>query len=330
MPITPEFEQALARLADTSGPVPRASLYQLSDLGRLDLAALEAAWPGFSPDRRLAIVQDLSDICEANFEVNFDHIFRIGLEDESPAVRAAAIRGLWEAEDASLAPAFLEFVREDPDPQVRAAAASALGRFVYLGELEELPTAQLRRIEDALLAVIASLDELEVRRRALEAIAYSSRPEVPALIEEAYSSDEQLMRISAVFAMGRTSDDRWSEAVQAELNSPDAELRFEAARAAGELELTDMAEALRALTDDEDTQVRDAAIWSLSQVGGTVARITLTELLDAAEEEDERDYLEDALENLEFTTDMEEFSLFDFEPEDAIGSDEDDEDEDDD
>jgi len=329
MPITPEFEQALARLADTSAPVPPASLYQLSDLGRLDLAALEAAWPGFAPDRRLAIVQDLSDISEANFEVNFDQIFRIGLEDESPAVRAAAIRGLWEAEDTRLAPAFLDFLRADPDPQVRAASASALGRFIYLGELEELPAAQLRRIEAALLAVIASLDVLEVRRRALEAMAYSSRPEVIALIEEAYASDELWMRISAVFAMGRTSNDRWAEAVEAELSSPEAELRFEAARAAGELELSDTAEALTDLTQDEDTQVREAAIWSLSQVGGTVARDTLTQLLEATEDEAEQDFIQDALENLEFTTDMEGFSLFDFEPDDEDGSDDDEEEDDD-
>jgi HEAT repeat protein len=165
--------------------------------------------------------------------------------------------------------------------------------------------------------VTAGLDELEVRRRALEALAFSSRRELAALIEEAYDSDELQLRVSALFAMGRTADSRWAQQVQAELGSPVPELRFEAARAAGELELSDAAPVLAELAQDEDPQVREAAIWSLSQVGGTTAQAALNQLLEAAEDEAEQEYLQEALENLEFTTDMESFALFDFEAEDT-------------
>jgi HEAT repeat protein len=196
---------------------------------------------------------------------------------------------------------------------VRAAAASALGRYVYLGEVEDLAESQARRVEEALLAVINGPDELEVRRRALEAVAFSSRPEVPPLIAAAYAAPEQKLRVSAVFAMGRNADGkRWGRPVRAELESAEPEMRFEAARAAGELELSEAGPQLAALVEDVDTQVQEAAIWSLGQIGGEFARRTLERLLERSEDEDEQEYIQEALDNLEFTDEVHAFSMFDF------------------
>jgi HEAT repeat protein len=308
------FNSALARLRDTSQPVPMASLYHLSDLAGADLTAFEAFWPELSTERRAAIVQNLQEISEANFEVSFDAVFRLALEDESPESRAVAIRALWDSEDPTLMAPLIDFMLHDPDPLVRAAAASGLGRYVYLGELEELPAAQVKRVEDNLLAVINGDDELEVRRRALEALAYSDRPEVASLIAKAYASDEAQLRVSAVFAMGRTADGEWAPQVRAEMKSSEPEMRFEAVRAAGELELTDAAQELADLTDDDDQQVREAAIWSLGQVGGQVALNALTQLLEQADDEDMQDFIEEAMENLQFTNEVAQFSLLEFGP----------------
>lgn len=313
-----EFATVLERLRDTSRPFPPASLYHLSDLPRSDLAALEALWVDLPAERRQNLVQSLNDLSEANFEVNFDAVFRLGLEDSDSGVRAIAIRALWESEDATLMAPFIEFLQHDPDPLVRAAAASALGRFVYLGELEELTAAQKRRVEDALLGVIAGNDVLEVRRRALEAVSYSSRAEVQPLIAAAFASDEPKQRVSAIFAMGRNADrPRWGEQVQGELESVEPEMRFEAARAAGELELREAGPALRELLDDTDTQVREAAVWSLGQIGGDFARRTLTELLDNTADEDEQEFVQEALDNLALTDEVNAFTLFE------LGEDED-------
>jgi HEAT repeat protein len=319
------FEVVLGRLRDTSRPVPTASLYHLSDLAPTDQAALETVWADLSTERRQAVIQDLQEISEANFEVNFESVFRLAMEDESPEVRAVGIRALWEAEDPRLMAPFLDYMLNDLDPAVRAAAASALGRFVYLGELEELPAVQVKRVEEALMAVIEGDDMLEVRRRALEAIAYSSRSEVAALIGDAYKSDEILLRVSALFAMGRSADAQWTRAVRAEMESPLPELRFEAARAAGELELTLAGPQLAELTNDDDPQVREAAIWSLGQIGGEFARETLNHLLEQSEDEDETDFIEEALENLDYTDEVQAFSLFEFDPEadDALDADDD-------
>ena len=311
MTASTDFATVLERLRDTSRPFPSASLYQLSDLSKSDLAALETVWTDLPTERRHNLLQSLNDLSEANFEVNFEALFRLGLEDEDSGVRATAIRALWESEDPTLIAPFIDFLQHDPDPLVRAAAASGLGRFVYLGELEELTAAQKRRVEDALLEVIDGPDELEVRRRALEAVSYSSRDEVPPLITAAYSSDEPKHRVSAIFAMGRNADrPRWGEHVRAELESPEPEMRFEAARAAGELELRDAGPALRELLDDDDTQVREAAVWSLGQIGGDYARRTLTTLLENTDEEEEQDFIQEAIDNLAFTDEVNAFTLF--------------------
>jgi HEAT repeat protein len=239
---------------------------------------------------------------------------------------------LWESEDPNLMAPFITFMQDDSDPLVRAAAASALGRYVYLGMLEELPASQIKRVEKSLLNVIHGEDELEVRRRALEALAYSSRPEVAELIAAAYHSDDAKMRVSAVFAMGRTSDAGWTPQVRAELESPEPEMRFEAARAAGEMELADAEPALAELAGDPDRQVSEAAIWSLSQVGGDFARETLTQLLEQADDEDTQDFIEEALDNLDFTDEVQAFSMFKFEPseDDELDPDENDSDADED
>ncbi len=312
-----DFSQILTHLREASQPFPAAELYHFSDLNKKDIAALEAAWAEVPVDRRRSLIQDLGEISEANFEVTFEAVFRLGLEDEDAEVRATSIRNLWEVEEPDLIAPLIDFLQHDPDPNVRAAAASALGRFVYLGELEEIPAPQAHRVEDELLASIRGQDDLEVRRRALEAIGFSGRPEVAGLIREAYASSDPKLRVSAVFAMGRSADTQWAPQVCAELENGTPEMRFEAARAAGELELAQAVPGLEQLVEDGDSQVREAAIWSLGQVGGEHARRVLTDLLEQADE-DEQDFIQDALDNLAFNDDLHSFSLLAFDEDDDL------------
>jgi HEAT repeat protein len=97
--------------------------------------------------------------------------------------------------------------------------------------------------------------------------------------------------------------------VRAELGSIEPEMRFEAARAAGELELREAGPALAELLEDGDNQVREAAIWSLGQIGGEYARRTLTDLLKNSDDEEEQDFIQEALDNLAFTDEVNAFSL---------------------
>jgi HEAT repeat protein len=166
----------------------------------------------------------------------------------------------------------------------------------------------------------------------LEALGYSSRPEVPALIEAAFKRGNPEWVASALLAMGRSQDDeRWSEPVITMLLSENNEVRLEAVRAAGELELAEARlPLLRLLDDEDDSDVFSAAIWSLSQIGGEDVRTYLENLLDTSEDDDVVEFIEDALANLSFNEDLAMFDLLAVDDDDDLHEVEDlDEDEDD-
>ena len=186
-----------------------------------------------------------------------------------------------------------------------------------LGELEEIPEAIRREAEDALLKTANGEDTARVRRRALEALGFSSRPEVVTLIESAYKRQDPDWKASALSAMGRSSDDRWQDQVLPMLINDNPRIRMAAIQAAGELSLAPARSILISLLEDEEEDdIAGAAIWSLSQIGGEDSRALIESLLDEAEDDELVAFLEDALENLAFTEDLERFDLLSFDPED--------------
>ncbi len=120
---------------------------------------------------------------------------------------------------------------------MRAQAANALGRFVYLGELEEIPEQDLDQVEDVLLQVLQSDEHELVRQKALKSIGYSGREELKSFIQNAYLSTNDNWIKSALVAMGRSADDFWEEQVLTALLNPNPYIQREAIRAVGELEI---------------------------------------------------------------------------------------------
>jgi len=236
------------------------------------------------------------------------------LTDSEPQVRIRAMRLLAECEDVRLVPTYIALLTNDSDTAVRAEAASMLGLFVQLGEFEDIPAELHHQIEDVLLEVLNGEDEAPVRRRALEGLGFSSRAEVPVLIESSYKRQDPAWQASAVFAMGRSNDERWSDMVLRAIASEDQAVRLAAVQAAGELGLKLARPLLLRLLEDEfDEAIVGAAIWSLSQIGGEDVRIYLQNLLDNVEDDDEQvAFLEEALDNLAFTEDMANFDLLAF------------------
>jgi HEAT repeat protein len=317
------IQQILNNLLDESKVLPVRYLNRLSDLSREDAGEVRKQWPSISPKRRTTLLEDLEQIGDVDDLLFFDEICRIALVDELPRVRCLAIRILRAYEAPNLIPAFLRMLEKDSDRDVRAEAASAMGGFVYMGEIEEIPGRDLRKIEDCLLRVITGTDDKLVRRRALEALGFSSRDEVNPLIEKAYALKDSDWQVSALFAMGRSADPRWKPQVLARLDDSRTPVRAEAVVAAGELELKEATRPLLKLLRDDDVDVRAAAIWSLSQIGGEHVAEALEAMLEKTEDDDEAELLEDALDNLAFTEDMRNFALLDI-PEDEIDLDDED------
>ena len=305
------FTQVLTDLSTASHPA-LDDLRALSDLAGKRLEEFTAGWPSIAADQRLEIMTRLGALAEDTIELNINAASRAALHDPDDRVRAIAIRNLWEDQEHDLIDSFLTFLTSDPSPEVRAAAAIALGVYVYLGETEELPAEQNRRIEDTLLAVFNGNDTLEVRRRALESIGFSQRPEVAAAIDQAYASGDDLLRVSALFAMGRSLDrERWGDMVIDDLGHENPQVRFEAARAAGELQLDEAVPALGELLNDADSEVQEMSIWSLGEIGDDEARQLLERRLETADEK-LSSLIEDALAEAELMDGITEIGLLDF------------------
>lgn len=313
----PPFQKVLDALLDEGKPLPSRYLVEFSDIEAAALDALLETWPRIGLSRKLLLLDRLHALADEDTLVSFDDLGRALLADPEAQVRVRAMRLLDECEDPRLIPAYLRILTSDEDVFARAEAASALGMFVQLGEFEDIPAKACRQVEDALLAAFHSEDKAVVRRCALESLGYSSRPEVPALIKASFERQTPDWKASALFAMGRSNDKRWEEQVLSMLLSENLTVRTAAVEAAGELGLPGARLLLlRLLEEKDDSAVTEAIIWSLSQIGGEDVRIYIESLLDAAEEDDEIIFLEEALDNLAFTEDLTQFDLMAYNAED--------------
>jgi len=321
------FQSVLDALLSDRKDLPRRYLQEFSDIGPLELQTLLEVWPRVKPSRKLTLLAELDALADADTLVSFDDFARALLTDPDPQVQIGAVRLLDECEDLKLVPLYLDMLKSDPNVNVRLAAANALKLFVALGELEEIPKKIYHQVEDALLASAASEDDARVRRVALESLGYSSRPEVTTLIESAFHREDPHWQASSLVAMGHSADDRWDEEVTRSLVNENDRIRKAAVQAAGELSLKSARPLLlKMLGEEEEETVLSAVIWSLSQIGGEDVRTYLENLLDVIEEDDEQvAFLEEALDNLALTEDLDRFDLLSFDPADELLEEEDDE-----
>lgn len=312
-PVTPSLsaEELLQRLVHQAELPPLDQLYALSDLSLQDMEMLRRTWGLVPVQTRRAVIAELVQHAKEDLFLILGRTLRVALDDSDAQVRAAAVKGLWEDGQPDLIGPLVQLLHNDPVSEVRAAAATGLGGFVLAGELEELEAAFAMRAEEALLSILTDeMQPLEVRRRALESIAFSGETGVRQLIEDAYYSPDPAMRVSAVFAMGRSADVRWRGLVRAELQNPSAAMRAEAAIACGELEARAALNDLLTLLGDRDSVVRLAAIYALGHIGGSDARDAL-EAVMLSDNSEEAEAAENALEEMAFYADMEAVSLFD-------------------
>jgi len=278
------LEKLLTELGDENKNILASHLVHLSDLPSQELEAFARAWEKTPTSRRHQLVSHLVSLAEDNSELNFDTIFRVILGDPDAEVRNKAVEGLAECEDPQFIEPLLELAQRDTSGEVRAAAISALGHFALLAELQKIrPKYGLRIMED-LIALIRDQDQpLAVRRRAVEAVAPLSQPEVKKAITEAYLSPLLPLKVSALYAMGRNCDSQWLSILLPELRSPVVEIRYEAAGALGELGDEAAIPHLVPLCYDEDVQVREAAVRALGRIGGPEARLALRQCLQQAD-----------------------------------------------
>ena len=323
------FDSVLDALLDSNKEFPHRYLTQFSDMGPLELQTLSDVWPRVELKRKLSLFNGLESLIEGDTLVSFDDFARPLLSDPEAEVRMRALRLLSECEDEKIISTYLNMLKHDANAEVRAQAATNLGFFVAQGELEEISEESYSQVQAGLLESARGEDVTRVRRHALEALGYASKPEVDALIGAALQHKDADWQASALVAMGRSADERWEDEILRALLDENDTIRLAAVKAAGNLPLKSARTVLlRMLAEGEDDdEIIGAAIWSLSQIGGEDVRTFLETLLDQTEEAEDEDQialLEEALDNLAFTEDLDRFELMAIDP-DFAGFDEDEE-----
>jgi HEAT repeat protein len=297
------LELVVGDLGNAEGPIRHTDLVQLSGLPRSQVPDVISTLSSSPAERRRELIDRMTELAEHNIELDFTAVLRACLRDRDPEVRAKAVHGLWDSEDRTIVRPLIDLLLNDQSSSVRESAAGTLAKFAELAGEGKLVRRDAERISDALLSVVDRPDEdIETRRRAIEAVASFDSDQVRSIIEGAYSDSDPRLRQSAIFAMGRSSDARWLPTVIKEMRNPDAGVRFEAATACGLLGEDDTLPYLISLLNDEDGQVQLAAVRALGGIGGDLARRALAEAMKRGDDAIE-EAAEEALASIEFDAD---------------------------
>jgi len=318
------FQNVLDHLSNSNKDIPHSHLKFYSDLDPKSIKLFLDVWTRVEPTRKLVLLDQLLSYLDSDTIVSYEEIGRVLLDDPDAGVRTRAIRLLVESDDPKLADKLIDIFLHDAEFAPRLEAVQLLGEFILLGELDKVNQSLQRRMEDALIGLVRSEEDSTLRKRALESLSFSSRPEIAALIESAFERIDPAWIASALRAMGRSHDERWKENVVSMLLDEDPIIKFAAIEAAGQLIIEEAVPILLQILDDEEEpeDVATAAIWALSQIGGDDARTYLVALIDQTEDEDLVEFLEDALENLNFTEEFNKFDLLTLDEDDEIDEDE--------
>ena len=299
----------LIDLQDEGKPLGNLSLQQLSGLSAEDMVDFSDAWAALSPTRKHETLSRLIDLGEDNIELDFNAIFRACLEDDDEDVRERATSGLWECVDRTIIRPMIGLLADDPSTKVRAAAAVSLGKFAEMAQDGKLLDRDADRVREALLSVIGDdNEEVEVRRRAIEAVSSFNLAEIERIIQEAYLDDDPNLRQSAIYAMGRSSNSRWLPTVLQETNNEAAAIRFEAANACGRLGDETVVPHLISLLRDDDVQVQLSSVQALGSIGGPLAKRALQQCLKL-EDDTLEEAAQAALDDIDFDSEPMGFGL---------------------
>ena len=290
-------------IADESEPLSDAPFHEASDPSPSEVIDFDRFLSTLDEEERRVVLTTMVEQAEENLELDFTSIFRHFLRDEDDHLVQLGIEGLWEQEERWLIAELVDLLRSERSAQLRAASAVALGKFPVLALEGKIPPQEGALIYRVLMDLLEDeIEDLEVRRRCMEALAPYNTEEVRDYIRWAYDDEDQDLRSSSIFAMGRTGELSWLPVLLLELESSDAAVRYETANACGELADQQATPQLVELLNDEDPQVRLAGIAALGKIGGAEARRALIDCVqdgDAAMSE----AAHAELENLQFLDD---------------------------
>ncbi len=279
-------------LRDPDGTVRRGAVQGLVSLGPWALQALARVQKEGAPVARQEAQRALRYICEA---------FRRDLRESTDRlVRRDMARYLSQLRYQPAISDLLEKLQEDPDPEVKAACAYALGNLRARSALSSLSEILRNTREETATRIAAAVamgqmgreegigflikqlnsSEEKVRASAVDALRTVGRAAERLLIRAAENRDT-LVRWGAVAALGTIGGPRALPVLRQAVEDPNPSVRAAAVAALGDLGLKEAETDLISALSDKDRYVRAHADRALEKIGRASAAY-LIEALDSA------------------------------------------------
>jgi HEAT repeat protein len=201
---------------------------------------------------RLRAVNQLRELDPA---AAFD-LAQLAANDGNARVRYAAISqlaNLGQQDLATVEPLLLRALTNDPEPDVQAAAADAIGGL------------QIRSAYENLAAVYHGTGEWLVQFSIVAALGELGEPQAFTLLQEALESDNDLVTTAAIGALGELGDDRAVPVLLTYVNHPDWQVRHRLVQALAHFTQPEAQTALQAMTQDDSAIVAEAAVQHLGR-----------------------------------------------------------------
>jgi len=307
----PDTKNIVDGLLDENKAFEFAHLKFFSDISKDDLNSVIQIWDQVSDQKKNNLLNGLTQLMATDTLISCDDFSKFLLEDSDDTIKAKAIELLKECPDTKLIQIFSKYLQSKDNPILNKAAARGLGKYVLLGELDEISTDDGRFVQDILVQQYQNQTDDAVRMEILKSLGYSSRSAIPPFIKKALNHENKAWSVAALIAISRTADQKWEPVIQEKLSDPDIEIQKEAVKAAGELELSTLSEPLIDLLEEFsiDDDIYYHIIWALSQIGGNNVKELFESLLALSEDDEFSDMIDIALENLELSNGFSSFDL---------------------
>ena len=148
-----KIDLALDVLTKPETTLTAKAMYSLSDLEGADKAKLYEVWGTIPLERRRLLMHRISELTETNFDMDFSAVTKLGLTDLDAELRQAAIEASWTDESPDMLNRLMPLASIDLSSSVRAAAFSALGRFINLAEHDKFDKQLSRQAENLAIKV---------------------------------------------------------------------------------------------------------------------------------------------------------------------------------
>lgn len=313
---TEDLKKLMYRIATDKNPFTDAELQLLSDADSRDIRAIMPLWSDIPEDKKRNFLDELYAKYENDTRVNYENFAIALLDDPSDLVKILGLLLLGENNQSKVADLVLRMATNSKDEDVQVGAISRLGHYIELFVNQEMAWPASKNVFDFLLSTAQDPNN-RIAQAALKSLATFDDPILDDLIGKAFAHKESSWQEAAVYAAGKMSDQQWLGNILNALQHPDIDVRLAAVLVCGNNMISVARQPLIEMLDDEDNdEIFHNIVWSLSCIGGEDVRTVIEAIIAETEEELEIEMLEEALENLSLTEEMEQFDLFKFDADD--------------